>query len=156
MEDTSPKMTSNTSIIQSTNQPVPLLRAVLYESATGTNMPSAKHSLSTQPHALFTHAQSKKFKNPDTAIAIPIATTTQNENLLNENVVVCVVRVVLVVFVLFAIVSMSSLSFLYKSTKNTDRSPLIHRKRSPFPIGGMGWSTKVEILRGASLALNDK
>ena len=68
-------------------------------------MPSAKHSVCTHEHTLFTHDQLKKFKNPDTAIAIPIATTTQNENLVSVRrlppleLVLELVRVVL--FVVF-------------------------------------------------------
>lgn len=84
MLETSPNTTSKTKIIQSTNHAVLLWRAVLYDSAHGTNMPSAKHSVCTQWQTLLTHSQLKKFKKPDTAIAIPIAITTQNENLLSE------------------------------------------------------------------------
>ena len=80
MVEMSPNITSTTKIIHRTNHAVLLLRAVLYERIAGTNMPSAKHRVCTHEQTLLTHDQLKKFKKPDTAIAMPIATITQNEN----------------------------------------------------------------------------
>lgn len=104
--DTSPNITSSTSIIHRMNQPMPLLRATRYDNTTGINIPSAKHRLCTHAHAVLTHAQSKKFKKPDTAIAMPITITIQNANLFNEKVTVLRsdVVLVLVVFVRLAII----------------------------------------------------
>lgn len=107
MVDVMPNATSTTSIIHSTNIAVPRLRAELYESIIGTIMPSAKHRLCIQRHALSTHAQSKKLKKPDTAIAMPIAITTQNEKRLSVMRVSPDERVVLRVrlfLLLFAII----------------------------------------------------
>lgn len=78
-----PNATSTTNTIHKTNIAVPLCRAELYDNMIGTIMPSAKHRLCIQRHALSTHAQSKKLKKPDTAIAMPIAITTQNEKRLS-------------------------------------------------------------------------
>ena len=78
-------------MIQTMNQPVPLVRATRYESATGTNMPRIKQMLCTQdvsdliqvhdqPNALFI-----QFNVPIIAIVAPITMISQKENLLSEN-----------------------------------------------------------------------
>ena len=112
--ETTPNATKMTKMIQSTNMPVPLCRAELYESTIGTIIASAKHKLCIQPQAWFTQDQLKKLKNPDTAIAMPTAITIQNENLLSVKrgpVEVVVLRVRFVLFCL-AILFLYTLVFM--------------------------------------------
>ena len=132
MVETSPNTTSTTKIIHSTNHAVLLLRAVLYERIAGTNIPSAKHNVCTHEQTLFTHDQSKKFKNPDTAIAMPIATITQNENLLSEIRLEpeLVLRVVVLFVVFFAIIITSCSYFKPLDPGLTAAVPCLHMGQS--------------------------